>query len=100
MFPVKVSVIVPVFTDVQLPEISEPVTVNERLEGGAPEIVAPLKFPGIQVYVVPPEPVSEVELPTQMLVLLAVAAIVGNGLTVTVTVATFWQPAPTTPVTV
>jgi hypothetical protein len=73
-----------------------PVTVYVVVEAGETEIGFVLA-PVLQLYVVPPEPVSVAEAPAQMVGELTVT--VGNGVTVTFDTAVFVQPA-LVPVTV
>lgn len=62
---------------------------------------APVRLPGIHVYVVAPFAFSVVELPEQMVVLVAVAVTVGVGFTVISTVCVAVHPvAVVVPVTV
>ena len=55
---------------------------------------------GFHVYVVPPVAVKVLLLPVHMALSLAVTPIVGNGLTVTVTLVLSMQPAAEVPTTV
>jgi len=60
----------------------------------------PVKLPGIQVYVVPPVALNVEEDPAQILAADALATIVGNEFTVSVTVDILVQPLAFVPVTV
>lgn len=77
----------------------DPVTVYVVVDVGVTVIDVPVKLPGIQLYVVPPEAVSVVLPPAQNVVLDAVTVTVGDGLTVIVRVAVAVHP-PFEPVTV
>ena len=67
---------------------------------GETVIVAPVKLPGIHVYVVAPLAVIVVLPPIQILAVIVVVVTIGNGFTVTVIVAVFTQPFAFVPVTV
>lgn len=77
-----------------------PVTVYVVVPVGETVTVAPVSDPGIQVYVVAPEAVIDVELPEQIVALVVVVVTVGVGLTLIVRVAVFVQPFAAVPVTV
>lgn len=77
-----------------------PVTVYVVVAVGFTFTEVPLRDPGIQVYVLAPEPVRVVELPEQTVVEDAEADITGLLLTVTVTVVVLLHPGPLLPVTV
>lgn len=85
---VTVGVAFTVMSRVAVPVQPEvvPVTVYVVVVAGETVTDVPLREPGIQVYVVAPEAVSVVELPEQMVVLLAETVTVGEGVTVTRTV--------------
>ena len=76
-----------------------PVTVYVVVEAGVTETDEPEIFPGFHTYDVAPEEFNVVEAPAQIVVLVAVAVTVGEGLTVIVTCAVPVQPA-VVPVTV
>lgn len=97
-FGVAFTVMTRVAVPVQPADV--PVTVYVVVVAGETVCVAPLRLPGIQLYVVAPEAVSEVLLPEQIVVLVAVVVTVGVGLTVMVRVAVFVQPFAFVPVTV
>ena len=82
------------------PFAAVPVTVYVVEEVGETVTEAPVKLPGIQLYVDAPLAVKVVEFPAQIVVLEAVVVTVGNALTVMVRVAVFVQPAADVPVTV
>lgn len=77
-----------------------PVTVYVVVAVGFTVTEVPLRDPGIQVYVLAPEPVRVVELPEQTVVEDAEADTTGLLLTVTVTVVVLLHPGPSLPVTV
>lgn len=64
------------------PAADVPVTVYVVVVVGDTFTEAPVKLPGIQAYVDAPLPVRVVELPEQMVVLVAVVVTVGAGFTV------------------
>ncbi len=76
------------------------VTVYVVVAVGFTVTEVPLRDPGIQVYVLAPEPVRVVELPEQTVVEDAEADTTGLLLTVTVTVVVLLHPGPLLPVTV
>ena len=82
------------------PFAAVPVTVYVVAVVGDTVTEAPVKLPGIQLYVDAPLAVNVVELPAQIVVLDAVVVTGGNALTVMVRVAVFVQPAADVPVTV
>ena len=67
---------------------------------GESEIVVPETNSGAQMYVLAPDAVIDVLLPTQTVDGVALIVIVGNGFTVTVTVAESTHPSVDVPVTV
>ena len=91
------TVIVNVVVFTQLP--LAPVTVYVVVTAGVTTTDAPVRLPGIQVYVLAPDAVSVVGVPPQMVVCVAEAVTTGGGFTVTVTEAVPLQ-VPVTPVTV
>jgi hypothetical protein len=96
---VGLTVTITVCVDVQ-PETFVPVTVYVVVDVGETETVVPLNEPGIQEYVVAPEPVRFVLPPEQIVGLLAVAVTVGFEFTVIVRVAVDVHPLAAVPVTV
>lgn len=82
------------------PFAAVPVTVYVVVVVGDTVTDAPVKLPGIQLYVEAPVALSVVELPTQMLLLAAVLDTFGAGLTVIVRVEVLVQPFAAVPVTV
>lgn len=77
-----------------------PVTVYVVVVVGDTVTDVPVKEPGIQVYDDAPEAVIVVELPEQMVVLVAVVETVGRGFTVMVRVPVPVHPFAAVPVTV
>ena len=75
-----------------------------EVEDGLADTVVPVPEDnpdvGLQVYVVPPPAVKFTDWPLQRMGADGLTVIVGNGLTVTVTVAVFEQPLASLPVTV
>jgi len=77
-----------------------PVTVYVVVVNGETVIVAPDKFPGIQLYEDAPLAVIEVLFPAQIVPDVVVVVTVGLGLTVIILVADFVQPFAPVPITV
>jgi LysM repeat protein len=77
-----------------------PVTVYVVLAVGDTVTDEPDKLPGFHTYVEAPLALNEVLPPTQIAEFAELAVTVGNGLTVTPTVAVFTQPLALVPVTV
>lgn len=82
------------------PFVSRPVTVYVVLDDGFTVTAAPERLPGFHVYTDPPEAVSVILPPEQIVVLDAVTEIVGFGFTVMVCTAELIQPFASVPVTV
>jgi hypothetical protein len=77
-----------------------PVTVYVVVVVGDTVTDEPDKLPGFHTYVEAPLALNEVLPPTQIAEFVELAVTVGNGLTVTPTVAVFTQPLALVPVTV
>jgi hypothetical protein len=91
------TVTVAVFTQ---PLALVPVTVYVVVVVGDTVTDEPDKLPGFHTYVEAPLALNEVLPPTQIAEFVELAVTVGNGLTVTPTVAVFTQPLALVPVTV
>ena len=70
------------------------------VDAGETVCVPPFRLPGIQLYVLAPEPVSVTLLPAQIVVVDEVAVTVGEVFTVMVRVAVLVHPFAAVPVTV
>jgi len=92
-FTVAVAVLIQPFPSV-------PVTVYVVFPPGETVTLEPDKAPGCHVYVTAPPAVNVVELPVHMVDVGGAAVTVGNGFTVTVTVAWLLHPPGSVPTTV
>jgi hypothetical protein len=98
-FGAALTVIVCVVVFVQ-PFVAVPITVYVVVVNGETVIVAPDKFPGIQLYEDAPLAVIEVLFPAQIVPDVVVVVTVGIGFTDIVLIAVFVQPFIPVPVTV